>query len=120
MSGSSPASLPAGLGTGLIEVAGLTALIGSATATSLILGDRGAAGLPWAVMSIFGALHIVRACMAAITPGWLRDTLGVRSNETDLAVGWSLDLAMGCLRSRNRVGGAIGVACEITLVSSAT
>lgn len=104
--------MPAGVGNGLIEIAALTAIIGSTTSASLVLGSRGAAGLPWAVMSTFGAFHVVKACVGAIVPGWLRDTLGVRSNETEFAVGRSLDLAMRHFNSRSRIGGALGVACE--------
>ena len=48
------------LGGGLIEIAALTALIGSTTAESLVLGNKGAAGLVWGTMSIFGALSVIR------------------------------------------------------------
>lgn len=104
--------MPADVGNGLIEIAALTAIIGSITAASLVLGSRGAADLPWAVMSTFGAFHVVTACVEAIVPGWLRDTLRVRSNETEFAVGRSFDLATRHLNSRSRIGGALGIACE--------
>ena len=48
------------LGGGLIEIAALTALVGSTTAESLVLGNKGAAGLVWGTMSIFGALSVIR------------------------------------------------------------
>src|SRR5262245_24938959 len=67
------------LGTGLIEIAALTALIGSNTAEQLTLGNRGAAGLAWVGTSTFGSLSILKACLAASTPTWLRETIGVRS-----------------------------------------
>jgi len=44
------------LGNGLIEVAALTSLVGSAAAQSLALGDKGPAGLVWATMTIFSAM----------------------------------------------------------------
>ncbi len=43
-------------------------------------------------MAIFSAASIAKAGLATITPGWLRDTLGVRSLETDATVGLSLNL----------------------------
>ena len=56
------------LGGGLIEIAALTALIGSTTAESLVLGNKGAAGLVWGTMSIFGALSVIRGCVRVSAP----------------------------------------------------
>ncbi|KAL8919029.1 MAG: hypothetical protein Q9208_006995 [Pyrenodesmia sp. 3 TL-2023] len=100
-------------GGGLIEIAALTALIGSTTAESLVLGNRGAAGLLWATMSIFGALSVIKACIAAATPGWLRETIGVRSKETDSALGIALTLNDKSLRNRRNAVGVCGVSCQI-------
>jgi hypothetical protein len=75
------------VGTGLIEIAALTTLIGSSSAESLILGDRGGAGVAWASMSAFGSLSIVKGCIAGASPDWLRQTLGVRSPASDAATG---------------------------------
>jgi hypothetical protein len=104
------------VGNGLIEIAALTALIGSATAESLTLGNKGAAGLAWAAMSTFGALSVVKACVAGATPGWLRETLGVRNDATDSAIGLSLDLNSGYRNredmARKNLGEAVGVTCE--------
>ncbi len=100
-------------GGGLIEVAALTALIGSTTAESLVLGNRGAPGLLWGTMSIFGALSVIKACIAAATPGWLRETIGVRSKETDGALGIALTLNDSSLRNRRHAVGVCGVSCEI-------
>ena len=33
--------------------------------------------MPWAAMSSFGLLFLVKACIAASVPGWLRETMGV-------------------------------------------
>ena len=106
------------LGGGLVEVAALTALVGSTTAESLILGNKGAAGLVWGSMSAFGALSIIRACISAATPDWLRDTLGVRAKEIDAAVGLALRLDEKDRKSRARVGSAIGLVCKIETVFS--
>ncbi|KAL8900096.1 MAG: hypothetical protein Q9207_005864 [Kuettlingeria erythrocarpa] len=100
-------------GAGLIEIAALTALIGSTTAESLVLGNRGAPGLLWGTMSIFGALSVIKACVAAATPGWLRETIGVRSKETDGALGIALTLNDSSLRNRRHAVGVCGVSCEI-------
>jgi hypothetical protein len=48
------------LGNGLVEIAALTSLIGSAAAESLALGDKGPGGFAWAMMTIFGALSVVK------------------------------------------------------------
>ena len=116
MAQDSNAAAQIGLGNGLIEIAALTTLVGTTTASSLALGNRGAAGLPWAAISLFGALHVAKICISAVIPGWLRNVLGVQSSETDLALGWSLDLA-STHRGRNRIGSAIGIACEVLPVS---
>ena len=103
-------------GGGLIEIAALTSLIGSTTAESLILGNRGAAGLLWSTMSMFGALSVVKACIAAVIPAGLRETFGVRSKETDAALGLALTLNDKELRSRHRFKGVCGIGCRIAVV----
>ena len=107
---------PLNLGGGLVEIAALTALIGSTTAESLVLGNRGAAGLLWGTTSSFGALSVIRACIAAATPGWLRDTFGVRAKSTDDALGIALTLTDKALQSRRRATGVCGVACRVAHV----
>lgn len=67
------------IGTGLVEIAALTALIGSDTSASLVIGDKGAPGLAWAAMSTFGILSVIKSCIAGAAPDWLRETMGVRS-----------------------------------------
>lgn len=104
------------LGNGLIEIAALTTLIGSTTSESLTLGSRGAAGMPWAAISAFGSFSIIKACIAAATPGWLRETLGVRSSCTDSAVGLSLNLLSKRMdredRARKILGHADAIMCS--------
>lgn len=103
-----PSANTASLGNGLVEIAALTALIGSTTAESLILGSRGAAGLPWASLSAFGSLFLLKACIAAATPSWLRDTLGVRTPNCDAAVGLSLNLKRASKGTKS-VADAVGI-----------
>ena len=103
------------IGGGLVEIAALTALIGSSSAESLMLGSKGAAGLPWAAMSMFGAIFIIKACVAASTPGWLRDTMGVRNSRSDEAIGLTLDLARSD-RGKKIAGEAVGVSYATKLV----
>ena len=85
---------------GLVEVSTLTALISSSAAASLALGSRGPSGLAWAATSAFGIIAVVKACLSAATPGWLRETIGVRSSASDLAVGLPLDLGSNSHNSK--------------------
>ena len=101
------------LGGGLIEIAALTALIGSTTAESLVLGNKGAAGLVWGTMSIFGTLSVIRGCVAAATADHVRESVGLRTKETDAAVGLNLNLDVKRLKNRSRIGGAIAVICKV-------
>ena len=67
-------------------------------------------------MSIFGALSVIKACIAAVTPAWLREMFGVRSKETDAALGVALTLNNRELRSRYRFKGVCGVGYRIAVV----
>ena len=116
LTGSNPIFSSLNLGGGLVEIAALTALIGSTTVGSLMLGNKGTAGLVWGTMSVFGALSVIKACLSATTPGWLRETLGVRTSEIDAAVGLSLNLDSKGFRSKKRDQGAVGLACKIETV----
>ena len=80
------------VGTGLVEIAALTTLIGSSSAESLTLGDRGGAGVAWAAVSAFGSLSIIKGCISGASPDWLRQTLGVRSAASDGSTGLRLNL----------------------------
>ena len=103
------------LGNGLIEVAALTSLVGSAAAQSLALGDKGPAGLVWATMTIFSAMSVVTLFTATATPGWLRDSVGVRSAKSDAVVGLALDLNKS-FKYRGRGETAKAIECEILIV----
>jgi hypothetical protein len=105
------------LGNGLIEIAALTSLIGSAAAQSLALGDKGPAGLVWATMTVFGMISIVTVFTASATPGWLRDSIGVRGPRSDAVIGLSLDLKES-FRCRGRGEPAKAIECEVHIVRS--
>ena len=101
-------------GNGIFELAALTALIGATTAEALVLGEQGAAGMPWAAMSSFGVAFLIKASIAASTPGWLRDTLGVRTGRADAAVGLSLPFNM---ENKGRIEGkTIGIMVHLRKV----
>jgi hypothetical protein len=102
-------------GTGLINLAALTALVGSSTIESLVLGSRGTAGLPWASISSFAVVSIVKAAVTGLSPGWLRETLGVRNALSDALLGMSFDLRRNVrweARTRRNFGQAAGVLCK--------
>lgn len=101
---------------GLVEIAALTALIGGSTAESLTLGNRGACGLPWAALSSFGSIFIIKACISACTPAWLRETIGVRTRGSDNAVGCSMRLNRNA-NNRGMTGDAVGIITELDKVS---
>jgi hypothetical protein len=104
------------IGNGMVEIAALTAMVGSVTAASLVLGNKGATGLPWAAISLFGALSVIKACVAGATPGWLRETLGVRTSNIDSAIGLSLNLESKRNDredlARKNLGDAIAITCH--------
>lgn len=101
---------------GLVEIAALTTLIGSTTATALVLGDRGGGGLAWAGMSAFGILSLVKGCIAGAVPDWLRTTLGVRDSVVDAALGMRLDLRTKYKSSQDLARRDLGPAKGIAVV----
>ena len=102
------------------EIAAITTLVGSTTAESLILGSKGASGLPWATMSMFGIMSVIKACIAASTPNWMKDALGVRNDVVEEVVGLSLNLASIHMdredKARIRLGEPIGITCQLSKV----
>lgn len=103
------------LGNGLIEIATLTSLIGSVAAQSLAMGDKGPAGIVWSTMTIFGAMSVITLFTATATPGWLRDSVGVRSAKSDAVTGLSLDLNKS-FKYRGRGETAQAIECETYIV----
>ncbi|KAJ3501236.1 hypothetical protein NLJ89_g9431 [Agrocybe chaxingu] len=100
---------------GLVEISALTTLIGSSAAASLVLGSRGPTGLAWAATSAFCTIAVVKACISGAIPGWLQETIGVRSSASDLAVGLQLDLgsnSYGAKRVRKTLDRPIAIQCR--------
>ena len=98
----------------------LTAFIGSSVAESLILGNEGGAGVAWAAMSAFGLMDIVKTCVGAVSPGWLRTVIGARSENTDVAVGLevsSCERGRGAMKIRRSYGerGPSGLSVEASV-----
>jgi len=83
------------LGNNLVKIAALTVttLFGSNTTETLVLGERGSAGLVWCITSAFGALSVIKACTSGASSGWLRSLLGLRTIASDQAVGLDLKLS---------------------------
>lgn len=104
------------IGSGFVEIATLATLIGASTAESLVLGSRGAAGLPYAAMSVFGSPFLIKACVSASTPGWLRETIGVKNALSDAAVGSSQRVEKHSEASGTRTPGISGVAVMLSMV----
>ncbi|KAF7294015.1 hypothetical protein MKEN_01447600 [Mycena kentingensis (nom. inval.)] len=76
----------------LVEIGALAALLGSSSAESLVLGNRGTAGVVWAASSSFCAVSVLKGCVAGAVPAWLREILGLRSEASDGAIGFELDV----------------------------
>jgi hypothetical protein len=100
------------IGNGIVEIAALTALVGSTTAESLILGDRGAAGMAWAAMSSFGSLFLMKASLAAATPESLRETIGVGNERSNAAVGLNVPFS----RAMKVTGQTVGIVVQVQRV----
>jgi hypothetical protein len=91
--------------------------VGSTAAESLILGSHGPAGVSWATMSAFGLVWVIRACVGAASPGWLRETMGLRTSVSDAAVGMELSSdtvsrAAARIRRHNGVNGPLALVIE--------
>lgn len=77
---------------GLVEISALATLIGATNAEALALGLAAAPGLPWAPISTFGAVHVIKVSLAAVMSDRIRQALGLRSTAVDSAVGMSLEI----------------------------
>ena len=118
---SSPLPFPIpNFGNAFVEISALTTFIGSSVAESLILGNEGGAGVAWATMSAFGLMDIVKTCVGAASPGWLRTVIGARSENTDEAVGLevaSSERGRGAMKVRRSYGerGPSGLSVDASL-----
>lgn len=109
-------SIILGLGNNLIEIAALTTLFGSNIAETLVLGEKGSAGLVWGITSAFGAPSVIKACISGASSGWLRLLLGLRTIASDQAIGLDLKLSPKSNRE-TKVRGTfdndpLGVVCD--------
>lgn len=77
---------------GLVEISALATLIGATNAEALALGLAAAPGLPWAPISTFGAVHVIKVSLAAVMSDRIRGALGLRGTAVDSAVGMSLEI----------------------------
>ncbi|KAF8421822.1 hypothetical protein EV426DRAFT_718523 [Tirmania nivea] len=78
------------VGVGLIEVSALGAMIGTTSVEALASGNKAAAGLPWASMSMFGSVYCAKAAIACLVPDWSRETLGLTSTFVDASLGLNI------------------------------
>jgi hypothetical protein len=85
-SGRPPALMPM-IANNLVEISAVATLIGSIAAEQLTLGLKGSGGLAWSSITQFGALHVVKAALAAFVPDWARETLGLRGQTVDASIG---------------------------------
>lgn len=109
------------VGRGLVEIVALATLIGSSTASDLILGNKGAAGLVWGSISAFGCSSVIKACASAASTGWLRQMLGLRTGLSDKTFGMDLSLAPKskvARRMRGMLDTPLGVSCNSNVGSS--
>ncbi|KAJ6558297.1 hypothetical protein B0H19DRAFT_1261823 [Mycena capillaripes] len=97
----------------LVEVGALTALVGSSVAESLVLGNRGGAGIAWAATSSFGTISVIKACFCGASSSWLRETLGIRTPSSDLAVGLELPYeSTRAAKVRRNMGEPLAIFCH--------
>ena len=105
--GSSPPLSVLNFGNAFVEISALTTFIGSSVTESLILGNEGGAGVAWVTMSAFGLMGAMKTCVGAASSGWLRNFLGARSENTDIAIGLEVSSAeqgRGAMKIRRSYG----------------
>ena len=109
------------IGNGFVELAMLTTLLGPAAAETLVLGNRGAAGLAWATMSAFGTGRVISACLSGACAPWLREIMGLRSNVTDSSLGMELSSSSKIInvgsRSRYAAEGPLALSVDSREIS---
>jgi hypothetical protein len=76
----------------MVEISAVATLIGAPIAESFTVGLKSAACLPWASISSFGLLHVAKAALAAAVPDWLRESLGLKNENVEAAIGLCLPL----------------------------
>ncbi|KAL4888805.1 hypothetical protein BDV59DRAFT_196169 [Aspergillus ambiguus] len=101
------------LGGSLVEISAVSTIIGAPIAEALIHGLKAACGIVWAPMSCFGVIHVVKACLAASAPDFLRESMGLRNQFVDDAIGVVLPVNR-FKQARSRMD--LGDACAIEVL----
>src|SRR5271170_4839013 len=99
------------VGGGLVEISAVSTIIGAPISEALIHGLKAACGMAWAPMSCFGAIHVTKACLSASIPDRLRESMGLRNQFVDAAIGVMLRVD----QAKNRVD--LGDALAIQVMS---
>jgi hypothetical protein len=76
------------LSTGLVQISGLSTVIGGNGLEELSIGLKAAPGLVWAPICTFGLLKVVKVWIAGAIPNAWRNILGLRSGIVDEAIGF--------------------------------
>lgn len=76
--------------SGLVQITGISTLVGGNGLAEMCLGLKAAPGLAWSSVSCFGILQVVRAFVAGAIPKdtW-RDVIGLRTAAVDDALGFN-------------------------------
>ncbi|KAI1748185.1 hypothetical protein F4782DRAFT_381134 [Xylaria castorea] len=100
---------------GLIEISTIATLIGAPVAEALVHGLKGSGGLAWAPMGSFGSIHVIKACLAAAVPDWARESIGLRNQHVDDALGLALPLNPSkAIKNRVDLGDAKAIVIDST------
>ncbi|KAL2005331.1 hypothetical protein VTN00DRAFT_2542 [Thermoascus crustaceus] len=101
------------VGGGLVEISAVSTIIGAPIAEALTHGLKAACGMVWGPMSCFGVIHVAKACLSASVPDLIRESMGLRNQFVDNAIGVMLDVdRFKQARSRMDLGDALAI--EVT------
>ncbi|RHZ46498.1 uncharacterized protein CDV56_103754 [Aspergillus thermomutatus] len=100
------------IGGNLVEISAVSTIIGAPIAEALIHGLKAACALVWAPMSCFGQIHVIKACLSASVPDSLRESMGLRNQFVDNALGVILPVNR-FRRARSRIDFGDAGAIEI-------
>ncbi|GIK01913.1 hypothetical protein Aspvir_005954 [Aspergillus viridinutans] len=100
------------IGGNLVEISAVSTIIGAPIAEALIHGLKAACGIVWAPMSCFGQIHVIKACLSATVPDSLRESMGLRNQFVDNALGVLLPVNR-FRRARSRIDFGDAGAIEI-------
>lgn len=101
------------VGGGLVEISAVSTIIGAPIAEALTHGLKAACGMVWGPMSCFGVIHVTKACLSASVPDLIRESMGLRNQFVDNAIGVMFDVdRFKQARSRTDLGDALAI--EVT------